>query len=451
MRSRRPGPRGPASPWRLAAGWLAACLLATGARAQSLQGPGFATQSAGIPWGPMTLHPTLVLNYGYDDNIFYESNDLSTANILASREGQIQPGVRFDMPFGESYLRGGYAALYRNYSTDQYTPTSQWSHYFDLDGKIRAGARIYFNLRDRFVRGTEELRVIDPGGELAFGDLPFRSHTPSVEAGVDLGARQSVSAVWSYNSSQFQESDEVGVFNYRGYGLQARYNYKLSAESSAYLYYGADTMTQVRDTEQVEYAGKGEGIGFTQVLSRAVTTSVTAGYQVLDASGAVESAYHGPTITGNASWLIGDATRLNFTIRRVPYQSFYLNNSYYLNRSFTVEAMHQVGLSSYWRLVGAYEQNRYSDPLNISGFESIYCRDDGDGPICPSKGVVRRDTAWRAEAGFGVQISRIARWYVGYNWQSRSTNLLQADVQGFGDPFSYDVNRYFFRIEVGWL
>lgn len=451
MRWRSAGPSGPGLGRRTVTG-LAVALCGSGLAYAQLTDPGqLNTQGDGIAWGPATLRPTLILNLGYDDNIFYASDDLSTEPALGSREGQVQPGIRFDLPFGDSYLQGGYSALYRNYETPEYTPSSQWSHYFDLRGRIRAGARGYFNLQDRFVRGSEELREVDPGGELTFGDLPFRSHTPSIEAGIDFGLRQGASVVWNYKSSQYSEIEGQTFANYRGHSMQFRYNYRLGPEASAYLYYGADTMDQRRPEGDLDFSGEAVGFGYTQSVGRAITAQFSGGYQVLDASGVLQSAYHGPTASGSATWRVGDATRFVLGARRLPYQSFFLNNAYYLNRTFDLEVLHQVGLTGYWRLRTAFEQNAYSEELDISGFEGFYCRDDGGGLVCPSAGVRRRDTGWRAEAGFGAQLSRVARWYLGYNWETRSSNLLAADTEGFGDPFAYEINRYFFRIEVGWL
>ncbi|HKQ97355.1 MAG TPA: outer membrane beta-barrel protein [Candidatus Polarisedimenticolia bacterium] len=451
MRSRFPGPPGSVVGRYLGAAIAATVALLGVAHAQGGAGR-LNAQSPGLAWGPATVRPTVIFNYGYTDNIFYASSDLSLETPLASREGQIQPGIRFDLPFGESYLQGGYSALYRNYSTDDYTPTSQWSHYFDLDGHLRAGARGYFNLRDRFVRGSQELREVDPGGELTFGDLPFRSHTPSVEAGVDFGLRQGMSILWNYSSSQYSDIEGLGFSNFRGHGFQARYNYKIRPEASGYLYYGTDTMVQTRDEGDLNYDGTGVGLGYTQRVGRAITTQVAAGYQVLEATGVVDSSYHGPTATGSASWAVGDTTRLNLGVRRQPFQSFFLNNAYYLNRGVSLELMHQVSLSGYWRVMVGLDQNAYSDELDVTGFESLYCADDGNGGlVCPSAGVRRRDRGWHTELGFGAQLSRVSRWYLGYNRDSRTSNLLAADADGFGDPFAYDTNRYFFRIEVGWL
>lgn len=445
------GPPGSVLGRRAAAALLGLIALGGVAHAQTTGVARLSSQTPGLAWGPAIVRPTLTFNYGYDSNIFYASNDLDVEEPLASREAQIQPGLRFDLPFGESYLQGSYSAMYRNYATDEYTPTSQWSHFFELDGHIRAGARAYVNLRDRFVRGSSELREVDPGGELTFGDLPFRTHTPTVEAGVDFGARQGASVVWNYSSSQYSETEGFAFAGYRGHGFQARYNYRMRPEASGYLYLGSDTMSQDRTEGAIDYTGKSAGLGYTQTIGRTVTTQFSAGYQTIDATGSVDSTYHGPTMSGSASWTVGDATRLNLGFRRVPYQSFYLNNAYYLNRGFNLEVLHQVSLSGYWRVVAGLDQNAYSDDLDLTGLESFYCRDDGNGLVCPSAGIKRRDKAWRAEVGFGANLSRVARWYLGYNWESRTSNIEAADTDGFGDPFAYDTNHFFFRIEVGWL
>ena len=418
------------------AGLFVAGLAEGEALAQSFQ-----TVGTGLHWGRFNVYPSVTMNYGYDSNIFYSSNDIDTSTgIISSREFQLQPRILFDLPMGDSWVRWAFAPMFRNYSTDAYTPTKPWSNNFDLDGHLRLGPRFYTTFRDHFVFGTEELQNVDPGGEVVFGDVPFRNHSPSVEVGCNLGARQGASVVWNYNSVQFQ-TDDAGFYNYRGHGLQARYNYKVSDVTNTYVYAGDDTTQQERfipvaDTIDVET--QSAGVGLNQVINRSVTTSFTAGYQAITYTGGSVSNYRGAVLAGNATWLLSDVTRLSFLVRRQPYSSFYLNNNYYLNRAVGVNLMHQAGASWYWRAGGGFENNTYSDPLEC-------------GVGCPSEGVIRRDRAWRLEGGVGGQATRTVRWFVGYNVQSRSSNILQADADGFGDPFAYNVNRLFLRIEVGWL
>jgi len=415
----------------------------------------FQTIGTGLSWGRFNVHPSVAMDYGYDSNVFYSSDDLDNpAGIVSSREFRMQPRFLFDLPMGDNWLRWAYAPVFRNYSTDAYTPTKQWSQNFDLDGHLRLGPRFYTTFRDQFVLGTEELRNVDPGGEVNFGDTPFRDHSPSVEVGCNLGARQGVSVVWNYNSVQFQ-GDEAGFYNYRGHGLQARYNYRVSNATTTYVYAGEDNTQQERFTpveETIDVDTLSAGVGLNQVLNRSVTTSFMAGYQAINYTGGSVSDYRGAVLSANATWLLSDVTRLSFLVRRQPYSSFYLNNNYYLNRAVGVNLTRQSGASWYWRVGGGFENNTYSDPLDITGFEFAYCGLDASNTlVCPSAGAIRRDRAWRLEGGVGGQASRTVRWFVGYTTQSRSSNILQADADGFGDPFAYNVNRLFLRIEVGWL
>jgi hypothetical protein len=98
------------------------------------------------------------------------------------------------------------------------------------------------------------------------------------------------------------------------------------------------------------------------------------------------------------------------------------------------------------------ENNHYSDPLDVSEDPASFCTDDGNGGLtCPSDGVRRRDRGWRLQGGLGFQMSRSARAFLGYNYQARSSNVLQVYPEGFSDPFDYTVNRLVFRVEVGFL
>lgn len=448
METTHPGPAG--SSFRRA---VLAAAIGAGLAGGDIVAEPYSTVGSGFNWGRFNVYPSVAVDYGYDSNIFYSSQDLDTANLVASRQLQVQPRILFDMPMGQSWVRWAYQPVFRTYSTDAYVPTKPWSQTFDLDGHLRLGPRFYTSFRDHFVYGTQELSEVDPGGEVRFGDVPFRDHGPQVELGCDLAARQGVSVVWNYNSVQFSEADAV-FYNYRGHGLQGRYNYRVSDATTMYVYAGDNNTQQVRPPPEdvLDVDTRSAGVGLNQVLNRAVTTSVTAGYEAIDYVGGAASNYRGPVLAGNASWLLSDVTRLSFQVRRQPFSSFFLNNNYYLNRVIAFDVTRQAGASWYWRAGAGLENNTYSDPLDVTGFESAYCRTDSSNTtVCPSAGAIRRDQVWHLQAGVGAQMSRSARWFLSYTYESRSSNILQTDVSGFGDPFAYNVSRLFLRIEAGWL
>ena len=408
-------------------------------------------QTQGLEAGRLTFYPSLVVDYGYDDNVFYSSGVGFGNNQVSSRLTNIQPRLLFDLPMGENWVRWAYSPLYRNYSTSAYVQTDPWSHYFDLDGHLNLGTRGFTNFKDHFVSGRQELQEVDPGGELTFGLVPFRLHSPLVEVGMNAGARQAVSVVWTYDSTQFDLTEPSGLYNFRGHGLEGRYTYKLSPDTRAYVFYGRNVAVQSRG-DGVNVDTMTTGVGLEKMLNRSVVTQVTAGYEEMNFTGGAPANYAGPTISANASWQIDDITRVSFTVRRQPYQSYYLDNNFYLNRNLAASMTRQIGATAYWVLGVEFENNIYSEPLQAADDPAFFCADDGNGGlVCPSDGERRRDRGWRAQGGMGFQMSRSVRAFVGYNYNVHSSNVLEAFPEGFSDPFNYTVNRVIFRFEVGFL
>jgi Putative beta-barrel porin 2 len=437
---------------------LATVLIALASRQAWAQSTGIrqgTTNARSVELGRINFYPSLLIDYGYESNVFYSSGETAGDEIIPSRLFVLQPRFSFDLPLGESWMRWSYSPVYRNYSSDAFVQEDPWSHFFDLDGRLRFGSRGFTSLKDHFVMGTQELREVDPGGELTFGLTPFRVHEPSVEVGMDVGARQAVSVIWSYDSTQFDQSVATSVYNYRGWGLEGRYTYKMSPATNAYLYYGRKTTTQDRgggDADKVDIANDSTGVGLIKTLNRNVVTQASFGYLWMDFTNASPTNYSGPVFSASASWQVDDITRIAFDVRRQPYQSFYLNNNFYLNRTLFLSLTRQTGTSMFWTLGVGVETNVYSETTDAAANPTIFCADDGQGGLtCPSDGQRRRDRGWRAETGVGFKIGQTSRGFIGYNYGVRSSNILQAFPEGFADPFAYTVSTFSLRVETGWL
>jgi len=89
--------------------------------------------------------------------------------------------------------------------------------------------------------------------------------------------------------------------------------------------------------------------------------------------------------------------------------------------------------TTYWML-GWLENNHYSDrwtPPRLRGL--LRGRRQWRADL-PSDGTRRRDRAWSVQAGLGFQVSRSARAFLGYNYQARSSNMLQSFPEVFLTP-----------------
>jgi hypothetical protein len=413
------------------------------------------SQGRSMELGRINFFPSFLVDYGYLSNVFYSSGADPADAIIPSRLVVLQSRFAFDLPMGDNWVRWSYSPIYRNYSSDAFTQTKPWSHFFDLDGRLRFGTRGFTAFRDHFVIGTQELREVDPGGELTFGLTPFRLHQPSVEVGMEVGPRQAVSVIWKYDSTQFEQSEASGAFNTRGWGLEGRFTSKVGPATAVYAYYAGNQTTQNRGgspPDKVDIDDASFGVGLTQTLNRDVVTEFTVGHQSMDFTGASPSRFSGPILAANASWVIDEITRIAFNIRRQPYPSYYLDNNFYLNRNISVSLTRQTGATMYWTVGAGLEDNVYSDKIDAAANPAIFCADDGSGGIvCPSDGVRRRDHGWNAQAGLGFMIGPASRVVIGYNYGVRSSNVLQPFPGGFADPFDYTVSRILFRIEAGWL
>jgi hypothetical protein len=85
-------------------------------------------------------------------------------------------------------------------------------------------------------------------------------------------------------------------------------------------------------------------------------------------------------------------------------------------------------------------------------FQALLCSAN-DPTDCPSQGVFRRDRVVRYEAAVAYQLRPAMRWSVGYNHESRDSNVEHwlFDPGTFYDPFDYRVGRFFVRLEMGWM
>ncbi len=372
------------------------------------------------------LYPSLTVEYLHDSNVSYARGSGSGDEIIASDVRVIQPRILVELPIGENRVRWSYSPAYRDFATNRVNLNEHLSHFFDFEWKFKVGRSLGVTLRDHFVRGTTELREVDPGGETTFGLIPFTLHEPDMTVDLAMGARHGISIIPRYTSTRFDTLQSASFFNYRRRGVEERYNYKLSPLDTVYVYYALDDTRQLRDEpsfNDVSQTARTFGLGFRRTLTEAVISSFSAGYETLTFKGIAGQDFSGTVMDASTTWQVGDTTRIDFSGRRTPYPSFFENNNYYLNTEAGVRILEQIGQNMYVVVSGSYQINRY--PLVSATYE-----------------VRRKDKVLHMETGVSRQFIRTLRAFIGYNRDRRDSNV---------DPATYDVNRIVFRIEMGWL
>ncbi|HEU4402238.1 MAG TPA: outer membrane beta-barrel protein [Candidatus Polarisedimenticolia bacterium] len=428
-----------------------------------------ATSGDGLPAGRFMLYPSLTLEYTRDDNITYASADLPASQRVDAGVVIIRPRILVDLPLGENRIVWAYTPQYRDYQSDRFHQSQRFTHIFDLEGSLRAGPALRVIVRDHLLRGTVELQEVDRGGELTFGLVPFLLHEPEADITLDLGPRQGISLIPRYTSSRFSEGSSASFFNYQTRQVEARYNYRLGLPSVVYVYYSFQDTNQARTVAffgNQGNTGRSAGIGLRRTVNKAVVTQLSAGYETLTFSGGLGKNFAGPVLEASTAWQVSDVTRIDLFFRRQAFQSFFVNNNYYVSQQARLHMLQQLGRNTYWEIAAGYQGSAYADPIDFSvtpetppGQDSVGCGGSGspDGRIdqfesfCSSIGVRRRDRAVRLEIGAGYRFLRTLRLFLGYNSERRASNIAQETVNGIIDPFDYHINRLFFRIEAGWL
>jgi hypothetical protein len=417
----------------------------------------------GVPMGPVTMFPALAFDYSYNDNVFYASQEDQAAIIPSGLYG-LEPKFLFDLPIGESDLRWTYGVLLRHYDSAEYATASgnqsrrdDNSQKLDVDGTFHLGPSARLMFFEHLLKGTQELRSVDPGGEAVFGTVPFLFNDAALELQWDVSGRSGFSVRPRYSSTHFSETANAVFYNYNTTGLEGRYNHRLSPETIFYVSYSQEQTDQSRTGASlfgdVTVDTQRAGVGLTRTVNRAVTARAFVGYTREDFTGGAPSDFSGLTMDVGAGWLLTDVLHLDLSLRQEPYQSFYINNNYYLNRLANLTVTRQMGQRILLRAGLGFEQNDYSDALEVTpDFQALLCSAN-DPSDCPSAGTVRRDRVVRYEAAVAYQLRPTMRWSLGYNHESRDSNVVHwlVDPGTFYDPFDYRAGRLYVRFEMGWM
>ena len=419
---------------------LASVVTIAVARAQIVK-----PQDEGIHLGRIMFYPSLSVEITDDSNVFYTSSELPDDRVVDSRILVVRPRLLFDLPFGESSVRWAYSPTYRDYSTEAFNQSDKISHFLDVDASLRIGRSVNLRIQDHLVQGTVELREIDPGGELTFGLTPFESQDAAMELSFDLGARHGLSIAPKYSEVRFSEPEGTAVFfDFDRKGLEGRYFLRMGAGTRIYAYYDYEDTDQQRDEQnvfnQVREIRRSMGIGFRRTVNEAVVTELSAGYATSDFEGGGESNFRGVIVDGRAQWRLRGGAAFIASVRRRPFQSFYVNNNYYVSNQLRVQLAKQVGRRLFWQAAARVYFNQYSDPLA-----------DVIPSLGSSVGVIRKDEVVNLEIGMGYQFRRSMRAVVGFNYDRRKSNITQDRSGQLVDPFNTRVHRLFLRLEMGWL
>jgi len=402
-------------------------------------------RKGGIPVGKFMFYPSTVFDLGHTSNVLYSSDPIPSGIVVA------RVNLIMDMPLGPHHIRWSYSPQYKDYTTDRFVNDDPFSHFFDFEGRFQAGRSFSLGFTYRYVQGVTELQEVDPGNELVFGLTPFTLNEPRLDMEFRFGARQRLTVSPRYTKSRF--ADPVQAFNldYETQAVDARYGFQVTRPSEFYFLYTREDTTQARTTlffSEATLVTEAAGIGFRRSVNDNVVTSFSTAYTSVDVLGR-DSDFAGLSFEAEGNWNLTDLMQVNVRGQRRPFQSFFLNNGFYVNNLLSARLIHQIGSRTYWQLFASYQINDYPEETAAPGDVWL-----------PSLGVNRRDKTVGVELGVSYRFSSSMRAFIGYNYRQRESNMRQCEETNTIDnvcegeviaPFNFTDDRIILRLEAGWL
>lgn len=435
--------------------------------------PTFGNQapSGGLNAGRFILYPAVSFNYAHDDNLFYQSDDIPGVEPVDSGRVEIVPRILIDLPLSRSRLRLQYSPLFRDYTSQEVPQADKWSHFFDFEASILMADVFTVAVRDHFVQGSQEVQEFDPGGEIRFNLAPFTLHEPSAEFSLDAGVRHRFSFIPRFSKLDFNESEGQVFYDYERRGYEGRYTFKVSPETQVFAYTQSDYTQQERIQTfygDVDVDQRTTGIGLQRLAGGLITTGGSIGWEQQNYTGGGGGDYAGIAADISVGLTPSDVLRFDLMFRRNAFQSFYVNNNYYINLEGRLRTIRQVGRTGFWQLGLTLAQNDYGNATDVTMQSNNVPSDDADNDgyidifesFLPSQGVVRKDRAASIDLSTGWRLRPTMRFTVGYNRQRRDSNVVQEfDPDGpigplapeFVETYDYTDNRVYVTLEMGFL
>ena len=414
-----------------------------------------------IQLGRVNFLPSVTVSHGWDSNVERLSDGDPFVGPIASGIGDIQPLLRFDLPYRKSLLRLVYRGDYRTYSADILKNSGGMSNFLDFTGLFKAGQQLQINVAASYVDSITSLLTVAPGGEYQYGTQPLTAKEARAGFAYQIGVSQSVEAGALKAETQFEPSATSALFtDYAVESLFFRYVLDSGPQNQIYLSLdrqnvqqnGVDTLLQPED-----YRVRSVGVGFRRVTGRDLSSEVRVAYTSSDFAEGLWTPFQGITAEGEINLAPSPQTQLQLRLRRAPLVSFFNVSAYYLNEAVEFNLNRALGRRLLLRFLVGVQRNTFSEPIQVvlrtSGGE---LDQDNDGLIdayenlLPSQGDMREDRLMNASLTAVWHVSRAMDFSVGYRHQQARSNVEAVGIDSNYHIYDYESKGFFLSAILGW-
>jgi hypothetical protein len=408
----------------------------------------------GIPVGNAVFYPSVETTYTHTDNLFMQDSTMPYGGISDSY-WEVRPAVGIELPFNESSIRFDLAYQYKNYNT--YTLSSHNSYFADFKGNFKFANGFRLTVDNHFVRGVQEVREFDPGGEQVFGNTPFYREEAKVGLAMPVNQLNTLSVYGLFNKVHFIGGayQQRPFFDYTqsGGGLEWAYHF---TPVSSWIFNG-EYLTSKPDVQRQDVFLR------TDLNKKYERYTFMTGWQGTGVKGTAGHAKFGYTKMkfqdnhyADFSGLVADVGlgfqpaeffKIDLTLDRHPYQSVYNVNNYYTSTGGQLQVHQQLSRYLFWTAGYRYQENNYPNRTQ----DVFYSGDVLNLAYYPgTQGQVREDKISRAYGEIGYHISRQFSLRANYQYEDRNSNIHYYDLAGVHNPYSFTENRFSIQAQIGW-
>jgi putative beta-barrel porin BBP2 len=389
--------------------------------------------------------PSVMLSYGWDDNVQRLSEDALPIGPIASGIGDIQPILRFVFPYRRSLLRLVYRGDFRTYSAEILKGSGGMSHFVDFGGHFVVARRMQLDVAARYIDSITALLNTLPGGEYQYGTQPLTAKEASLGMSIELGSTQSVEMGAARSETYYQPSATSELFS--DYSIQSLYfRYVLDSGPQNQVYLSTDRQDVQQGGVKTllqpdEYRIQSVGAGFRRTTSPDLASEIHVAYSSTDFVGGLGTPFRGVTLEGDVNLAPSPRTQFQLKLRRAPLVSFFNVSSYYLNELIEFNCSRALGRMLALRLFLGTQRNTYSDPIQAM---NIYAN------LEPSEGDLRQDRLATASLNLLWHVDRAMDLNLGYVHQQARSNVVALESNSHSHIYDYESHGLVLSATLGW-
>jgi len=414
-----------------------------------------------IRLGKAYFFPSLTVSHGWDNNVEHLSDEDPFIGPVPSGIGDIQPILRFELPYRRSLMQLIYRGDFRTYSADILKNAGGMSHFVEFTGQFHAGRRLQMQVGARYVDSITSMLTSVPGGEYQYGTQPVTAEEGQLALTYELGATQAVEVGALQASTRFESSATADLFtNYETKNLYFRYVLDSGPQNQIFLSLQRQIIQQtVVDPllQAEEYRIRSVGTGFRRSTGRGLSSQILVAYASTDFAEEFWTPFHGMTWEGEVNLAPSQQTQLQVRLRRAPLVSFFNVSAYYLNEAVELSFNRALSRILALQLVVGLQRNTFAEPIVVTldtpGGDLDH---DSDGLIdayenlLPSEGETREDRYTNASLVLVWHASRSMDFSVGYRHQQSRSNVEAEGPSSTYHIYDFESRGFVVSAIVGW-